>query len=520
MRKDLMHPSLSNFSQEITKCTPPSLQGYLDANAHVPLRPGAKKVMETLWDMAGNPSALHQFGQESARRLEQAREKLADLLNVAPTNLLFTSGGTESNFLALYGMGPHVKRFFVAQGEHDSITHNTFPAAHFFQKSDAAVTYLPLTRHGTVDTTGLELLLKRAKGEAFLCTAAAAHHDTGVVNDLEALSQHVRAHKGYIHTDAVQALGKTPLALRAVDLASFSSYKVGGPLGVGALYIADHTPFTPFIKGGSQERGFRPGTPALPLICGFVEAVCEALSEEAQTHLKGLGRAHREMEAFVLKNVPGARIWGQGAARVPQTTALSMPGVDRELQLMVFDQKGYGVSAGSACRAGLREASPLLSALKNQNMAEEEDVQGTLRVSSGWHTAPETLAHFGKAWVETAHSLNPSSRALKASPSLTASHSLSPSSCSLKAPHSLAPPAVSSSQALNASTPSSLHPSAHTSAPGASAQEKQREAAHQLKNLNSTTGSYSWRAPERARIPDFLSTTHNTFDDTKKDTPL
>jgi cysteine desulfurase len=336
-------------------------------------------------ELTGNPSSVHRFGRLARRLVEEARAKLAALVGVAPSAVVFTSGGTEANGLALAGSGR--RRALVSAVEHDSVraAAQRLPAARD----------IPVDGEGVVDPAALETLLGES-GEDTIVSVMLANNETGVIQPVAEIAALAHARGALVHCDAVQAAGKLPLDVAAlgVGLLTVSAHKIGGPAGIGALILRDGIDLTPTMVGGGQERRRRGGTENLLGIVGFGAAADTALAEIAdQPRLAAL---RDRIEAGVRGLAPEARIFGAGAARLANTTCLAMPGVSHEIQVMGFDLAGIAVSAGAACSSGKVAASHVLRA-----MGVEDSLAGqAIRVSLGWQSQAGDVERFLQAWGE------------------------------------------------------------------------------------------------------------------------
>ena len=369
---------------------------YLDNNAGSPLRPCAKDALFTHASQIGNASSSHFLGQQQHQILASARSRALEVLEARDKRLIFTSGCTESNTLALFGMDPFIEHMIIGAAEHDSVSKNA-PLASCRSHKKALHT-IPLTPKGKLDIDALEEILARIT-KPFLVSVAAANHETGVINDIPHIARKVHHKGGFLHTDAAQFLGKStyePSFLKDADLVSCSSHKTGGPQGVGALLIKQNMPFTPPFGGGGQEEGVRSGTVPIALVAGFTSALEEALGNASHAHLLNLKAWFAHMERTIKHTAPKAVIWGAKASRLVQTTSIYMPFVPRETQLMHFDINNIAVGVGSACRSGLKEPSPTLRAMG----AGEKKAQNSIRVSGGWQTKEQDLKLFTQAWID------------------------------------------------------------------------------------------------------------------------
>ncbi len=357
---------------------------YLDYNATAPLRPAAAEVMARAQGLTGNPSSVHSFGRQARAAVETAREQVAVLAGAKPAQLVFTSGGTEANNLALAGCGR--ARILVSGIEHDSI----LAAAPTAER-------IPVTADGVVDLEALERLLQADKRPALVCVML-ANNETGVIQPLADVVAIAHRAGALVHGDAVQAAGKLPLDFAAlgVDLMSLSAHKFGGPKGAGALVVADAVPFTAQLRGGGQERGRRAGTENVAAIAGFGAAAVEA--QRDLSRLGSIAAMRDRLERDAVASVPATRIIGAGAPRLANTACLALPGVGAETLVMALDLAGVAVSAGSACSSGKVKASHVLAA-----MGLGPEIAGSaIRVSLGWASKAADVERFLAAWREFA----------------------------------------------------------------------------------------------------------------------
>jgi cysteine desulfurase len=357
---------------------------YLDYNATAPLRPAAAEAMAQAQGLTGNPSSVHSFGRQARAAVETAREQVAALAGTKPAQVVFTSGGTEANNLALAGSGR--ARLLVSGIEHDSIL-----------TAAATAERIPLTADGVVDLAALERLLQADKRPALVCVML-ANNETGVIQPLAEVVAISHRAGALVHCDAVQAAGKLPLdfAALSVDLMSLSAHKFGGPKGAGALIVADAVPFTAQLRGGGQERGRRAGTENVAAIAGFGAAAEEARRD--LLHLESIAAMRDWLERDAGADVPATRVIGAGAPRLANTSCLALPGVGAETLVMALDLAGVAVSAGSACSSGKVKASHVLTA-----MGLGAEIAGSaIRVSLGWASKPADVERFLAAWNEFA----------------------------------------------------------------------------------------------------------------------
>ena len=354
---------------------------YLDWNATTPLRPEAAAAMSAMLARCGNPSSVHRWGHAARQGVEHARSAVGALLHAPAEGIVFVSGGTEANHLALLGSGSD--RILVSAVEHDSVL-RAVPEAE----------RIPVDHDGVVMLDTLDRLLSDDPRPA-LVSVMLANNETGVVQPVAAISVIARAHGALFHCDAVQAAGKISLDLGTIgaDLVTLSAHKLGGPPGIGALVVTGELELTPLLRGGGQERGRRAGTENLVGIAGFAAAVGVAIEEIA---VYDRVRALRDaLEAEIAAIAPQAVVLGAAAPRLPNTAAIAMPGVAAETQVIALDLDGVMVSAGAACSSGKVGPSHVLEA-----MGVGPDLVGsTIRVSLGWGSSEADVAHLLRAWA-------------------------------------------------------------------------------------------------------------------------
>ena len=359
---------------------------YLDWNATAPLRTAARDAIITALDVTGNPSSVHGFGRKARRMVEDAREQVATLAGVSPAWITFTGGGTEANNQALALAARHGRRLLLGATEHPSVL-ECAPSA----------TILPVGTDGLIDLAALEAALTVEPRPA-LVSIQAVNSETGIIQPLAAIAAIVHAHGGWLHSDAVQAVGRVPFDMGdlGLDLATLSAHKIGGPQGVGALVAAPSVPLAPLLRGGGQERRMRAGTENVAGIAGF-GAAAQAAREGLDAYA-GIVRLRDRLETAVREAAPNVRVIGADSPRVANTTCLSLPGVPANSQLMGFDLAGIAVSAGSACSSGKVKSSPVLGA-----MGYGEDVAGSaIRVSLGWDSSEQDVDRFLSTYIPLA----------------------------------------------------------------------------------------------------------------------
>jgi len=357
---------------------------YLDYNATAPASPAVREAVASALETGGNASSVHAAGRAARRMIEEAREAVARLVGGEAEEIVFTSGGTEANSLALGG--PSAASLIVSAIEHDSVL---APA-----RADPRPVFLcPVTADGAINLQALDRLLSEAPAPA-LVSLMLANNETGVIQPVAAAAERVHARGGLLHCDAIQGPGRLPVDLpgRGVDCASLSGHKIGAPPGVGALWMRDGLEIVPQLLGGGQERRRRAGTENLPGIAGFGAAAGEA--ENALEAAGDLAALRDRLEAGIRGIAPEAAIFGTAAERLANTACISMPGMAAETQVMAFDLEGICVSAGSACSSGKVQASHVLAAMG----VPEAEADCAIRVSLGRETQPDDIDRFLDVW--------------------------------------------------------------------------------------------------------------------------
>jgi len=364
---------------------------YLDWNATTPLRPEARAAMAVAWDLCGNPSSVHAEGRRARRLVEDARAIIAGAVGALPRNLVFTSGGTEANALALTpglrsAAGQPVERLLVSAIEHVSVLGGGRFSAETIGKIRG-------TRSGVVDLDHLRDLL--ASGPPALVAIMAANNETGALQPLAEAAALVHASGGLLHVDAIQAFGKIPLNINDIgaDLVSLSAHKLGGPKGAGALVMANGlVGLGPLLRGGGQELSRRAGTENVAGIAGFGAAVGAAMNT-FDSDAKRLENLRNRLESG-LRATKGMIVFSEDAPRLPNTTLFTVPGMRAETAVIGFDLAGIAVSSGSACSSGKVQPSHVLEAMGfGPKLA-----QGAVRLSLGWSTSQTDIDVCLKAW--------------------------------------------------------------------------------------------------------------------------
>jgi len=337
---------------------------YLDYNATTPVDPAVLKTMLPFFSGEfGNAASIHTTGQKARSAVETAREQIAALINARPQEIIFTSGGTESDNQALFGMFDPTSYadtdLTTTEIEHEAVL-NTCQA---LAALGVTVGYLAANREGQIDPQHLRDLLHEIP-DTNLVSVMHANNELGTVQPLEEIGRIASTADVYLHTDAVQSAGKIPVDVNAlqVDLLSLSAHKIYGPKGVGALYIRNGTPLRQFLFGGHHQRGFRPGTENVAGIVGFGKAAELAVASLARDAVR-ISALRDDLERGLLQRVPQSRVNAALAPRIPNTTNIVFPGVDGEALLIALDLKGVSCSTGAACSSGAVEPSHVLTAI-------------------------------------------------------------------------------------------------------------------------------------------------------------
>jgi len=363
---------------------------YLDYNATAPVRPQAQAAVARALASAGNPSSVHAAGRAARALVEQARTEVAALIGAPASTVVFTSGGTEANSLAIESaVAAGARRLIVSAIEHDSVLE---PA----RASGVAVELLPVDADGVADLDWLRARLAAwdADDGAPFVALMLANNETGVIQPVAEAAVIVRAAAGWLHVDAVQAAGKIAVDSRALgaDTLSVSAHKLGGPQGVGALTFGPRAVLSRRQHGGGQERGRRGGTENVPGIAGFGAAAHAAREDLASAEAQAAWRDAAQAQLVAQGAVP----MGGAVPRLPNTLCIAAPGYGAELQVMGLDLAGVMVSAGSACSSGKVKASHVLTA-----MGQGELAACAIRVSGGWATQQSDWNRLVAAWFES-----------------------------------------------------------------------------------------------------------------------
>ena len=354
---------------------------YLDNSATTQVSEEVFEEMKPYFtEEFGNPSTLYKYGRESKKALELARQRVADAINAKPDEIIFTSGGSESDNLAIKGIAFKLAK----KGKHIITTNIEHPAVKntlgFLESLDFKVTYLPVNENGIIEIEDLKAAIT---DETILISVMHANNEIGTIQPIEEIGKIAREKGIKFHVDAVQSFGKIDVDVEKlnIDLLALSSHKVNGPKGVGALYIKKGTRVVPLIHGGGQEKGIRGGTENVPGIVGFGKA-CELAANQLEEHQKKLSSIRDELIDKVLSTIPEAYLNGDREERLPNLVNFRFKAIEGESLILLLDAKGYQASTGSACSSNTLEASPVLTALG----LDPVDVHGSLRIS----LAPES----------------------------------------------------------------------------------------------------------------------------------
>jgi cysteine desulfurase len=378
---------------------------YLDYNATSLPRAAAKEAVATAMMTPANASSVHTEGRAARAVVEDARHQISVLIGAEPDAIFFTSGATESNATALSpelelaGKSVRCDVLLISGVEHAAVR-----AGGSFRPEQ--IEMLPVDANGVMVLAALKetLAAHRREGRRAMVSVMAANNETGVLQPLSSVADLVHAADGVFHSDAVQVIGKIPFDLKqsGADILSITSHKLGGPQGVGAVVTAHRDTRLPAIlRGGGQERGRRQGTESVAAIAGFGAAATEA-GQTLTPEGSRLGALRAKIEEGLRGIAPDTVIFGDRAARLPNTTFFAAPGIAAEVALIMLDLEGVAISAGSACSSGKSAASPALQAMG----VNSEIGRCAMRVSTGWNTTDADVTQFLNVWSKVYTSLN------------------------------------------------------------------------------------------------------------------
>ena len=363
---------------------------YLDHNATTGVEPEVLEAMLPYFAREyGNAASIHSFGQRARAAVETAREHVAALIGARPQEIVFTSGGTEADNQAIFGIVKAWQQSHVGTKAHvitSSVEHEAvLNACQALEKEGAVVTYLPVDQNGQISVDALRNAI--GTGTA-LITIMHANNELGTVQPMEEIGRIAKQADVYLHTDAVQSAGKIPVDVNrfGVDLLSLSGHKFYAPKGIGALYVRGGTRVQQLLYGGHHQRGFRPGTENVPGIVGLGKAA-EIAKQRMNADCERISALRDKLEKRLTAGVPQARVNGSGALRTPNTTNITFPGIEGEAMVIALDLKGLACSTGAACSSGAVEPSHVLTAIG----LPPEEARASLRFSLGRHTTSEEV---------------------------------------------------------------------------------------------------------------------------------
>ncbi len=356
---------------------------YLDYNATVPLKLAVAEAVAEALKLEGNPSSLHRRGQAARHAVEQARSQVAGLIGARASEIIFTSGGSEANNLALSAARASGRRPLISAVEHDSVR----------RAAGSQASTIAVDENGVVRLEALAAELSRTDGPA-LVALMLANNETGVIQPVAEAAEIAHAHEALIFCDAIQTPGRLALdvAELGVDMLSLSAHKIGGPMGSGALMVRQGLPLAPQIVGGGQELGRRAGTENLPGIVGF--GMAAELAADDLAAVTALAALRDRLEHRLQAVSPDLRIHGGTVARLANTSCFGQTGLVSEVQVMALDLEGICVSAGAACSSGKLAPSHVLAAMG----ASPAEAASAIRVSLGWQTREEDVDRLFEIW--------------------------------------------------------------------------------------------------------------------------
>jgi len=353
---------------------------YLDNAASTAVHPDVVKEMLPYFDVQyGNPSSIHQFGRKARKAIQKARKQVAALIGAEPNEILFTSGGTESNNTILDGVltsnsEPDPEHIITSSIEHEAV----LQPCKEFENVGIKITYLPVDEHGIVNPDDIT---NSINSHTVLVSIMFANNEVGTIQPIKEISEICKKYQIPLHTDAVQAVGKIPINVKdlGVDALSISSHKINGPKGIGALFIKKGLMVTPQILGGGQENGMRSGTENVASIVGFGKA-CEIAKDKLSDNISHFQTLHSSMLSRIVKEIPHVKLNGHPEKRIFNNVHLTFLGVNGEDLIIKLDEHGIAASTGSACSVHTQKASHVLKAMGFNH----EQITGSLRLSFGY----------------------------------------------------------------------------------------------------------------------------------------
>ena len=357
---------------------------YLDNAASTPIHKDVlDAMMPYLSEQYGNPSSIHKLGRAANRALQNARKQIASLINAEPEEIFFTSGGTESNNIALYGIAYTKKasHLITSSIEHEAV----LEPCKRLEKDGFSVTYLHVDSDGLVNTDDLKALITK---DTSLVSIMFANNEVGTVQPIKEISKICKEKQIPFHSDAVQAVGKVPIDVKDLGLSSMSisSHKINGPKGVGALYIKKGTKVEPFILGGGQENGIRSGTENVASIVGFGRA-CNIAKENLQQNILHLKSLRDSLASKIMSEISHVSFNGHAEKRIPNNAHFTFSGINGEDLIIKLDENGVAASTGSACSVKVQKASHVLKAMGFSH----EQITGSLRLTVGLSNTCEEI---------------------------------------------------------------------------------------------------------------------------------
>ncbi|MEW4566701.1 cysteine desulfurase family protein [Tautonia sp. JC769] len=379
---------------------------YLDHNASAPLAPEVLEAMRPHWLASGNPESRHSFGRQPRRAYEQARETIAGILNADPSEVIFTSGGTESNNLALFGLADRAqhgeaRHLVTSPIEHPAVSEP-------IQQLEARGIAVDRVEVGADGRVEVGAMADRLRPTTTLATLILAQNETGVIQDVARLADRAAASGVPVHTDAVQAVGRIPVDFRGLGVATLaaSAHKFHGPVGVGVLLVRSGVSLLPRVFGGGQQAGRRAGTPAVALAVGMAEAL-RLWQGDAERRLARWIVLRDRLESLLVAGLGRdqvVRTGPEGARdRLPQTLHVGFPGLDGDALLMQLDLAGVAASLGSACASGSSQASPALQAMR----VPDDRLRSSVRFSLGATTTDDEIDEAARRVIDAIRRIRP-----------------------------------------------------------------------------------------------------------------